>query len=480
MNSHDAKRMAGNEDLIKRLFNKVYSAIIQEEIFCPPETAVILAAYACQAKFGDAYDVNDPIPPVKELLPKSIIDNHTLSIHDWETRISRWHLKLHDVSFLDSIVEYLDIAQDVELYGASIFEVETKSGSRKWISLDAVGLNIYESKRKPPTKRYLWADIKSFEARENRLEIVLTHSPDHLTEFYVKNHYATDLLVNLYRGSKELYGRRKVVVGGSKYLRRSESNSSMRLRPHKLTKEELAEIERLLTELELELPHRATGFEYAPWQVKDHQRQAKALEVKLNLSIPSTEETRKMLRRVADIIVFLGQTTSIAPTDTAATSPFASEAPPVPEWTATRRTSIQVPHASQVFVNGRHPARSRKLQGPVLSAGLAVLQIRRKLKATLKVHSNRKSPASWKKQRNLNSLLRRLRHRKACQNLRQVCPLVESSRIPPYLPHPFPQPPWRPSQLPQLILQMAKKLRCHRLGQPTRRRPSHPLSGRTR
>uniref|UniRef100_A0A0X3Q2N4 Radixin n=1 Tax=Schistocephalus solidus TaxID=70667 RepID=A0A0X3Q2N4_SCHSO len=307
MNSHDAKRMAGNEDLIKRLFNKVYSAIIQEEIFCPPETAVILAAYACQAKFGDAYDVNDPIPPVKELLPKSIIDNHTLSIHDWETRISRWHLKLHDVSFLDSIVEYLDIAQDVELYGASIFEVETKSGSRKWISLDAVGLNIYESKRKPPTKRYLWADIKSFEARENRLEIVLTHSPDHLTEFYVKNHYATDLLVNLYRGSKELYGRRKVVVGGSKYLRRSESNSSMRLRPHKLTKEELAEIERLLTELELELPHRATGFEYAPWQVKDHQRQAKALEVKLNLSIPSTEETRKMLRRVADIIVFLGQ-----------------------------------------------------------------------------------------------------------------------------------------------------------------------------
>ncbi|KAL7057472.1 hypothetical protein AAHC03_025621 [Spirometra sp. Aus1] len=78
-------------------------------------------------------------------------------------------------------------------------------------------------------------------------------------------------------------------------------------RPHKLTQEELAEIERVLTELELELPRRATGFEYAPWQVKDHQRQAKALEAKLNLNIPSTGETRKMLRRVADIIVFLGQ-----------------------------------------------------------------------------------------------------------------------------------------------------------------------------
>ncbi|VDN12315.1 unnamed protein product [Dibothriocephalus latus] len=112
-------------------------------------------------------------------------------------------------------------------------------------------------------------------------------------EYFVKNHHATERLIDLYRGSRELYGMRKVVAGGSK--------------PHKLTTEELAQVERLLTELELELPHKATGFEYAPWQVKDHQRQAKALEAKLNLSQPSTEETRRMLRRVADIIVFLGQ-----------------------------------------------------------------------------------------------------------------------------------------------------------------------------
>ncbi len=77
----------------------------------------------------------------------SILDNHNLTINDWESRISNWHLKLRDVPFLDSIVEYLDIAQDVELYGASIFEVETTSQLRKWISLDAVGLNIYDSKR---------------------------------------------------------------------------------------------------------------------------------------------------------------------------------------------------------------------------------------------------------------------------------------------------------------------------------------------
>lgn len=77
----------------------------------------------------------------------SILDNHDLTIADWETRISNWHLKLRDVPFLDSIVEYVDTAQDVELYGASIFDVEDSNRIRKCISLDAVGLNVFDSKR---------------------------------------------------------------------------------------------------------------------------------------------------------------------------------------------------------------------------------------------------------------------------------------------------------------------------------------------
>ena len=77
----------------------------------------------------------------------STLDNHNLSKREWEERISNWHLKLRNTPFLDAIVEYLDIAQDVELYGAPIYEVEALSQQRKWISLDAVGINIYDSKR---------------------------------------------------------------------------------------------------------------------------------------------------------------------------------------------------------------------------------------------------------------------------------------------------------------------------------------------
>ncbi|VDN96347.1 unnamed protein product [Rodentolepis nana] len=305
--SFDQRSTGGNEELIKRLFNKIYTAILSEKIFCPPETAVYLAAYACQAKFGTAVSFRNPVPPVKDLLPKSTLDNHNLTIREWEDRISIWHQKLRDTPFQDAIVEYLDIAQDVELYGASIFEVETHSHVRKWISLDAVGLNIYDSKRKPPTRRYVWSDISSFVAKYNKIELKLAHDPKQTIEFIIQNQAMGKLLEGLFVGSKELYSRRKKNDVSSKYIRRSESNSSLRMRPQKLSPIELMQLEQQITELELELPRRATDYEYAAWQVKDQLRQSRGIETKLSLNQPSTEDTRQLQHRVAQIRVFLEQ-----------------------------------------------------------------------------------------------------------------------------------------------------------------------------
>ena len=70
---------------------------------------------------------------------------------------------------------------------------------------------------------------------------------------------------------------------------------------------EMLKLEQQITELELELPRRATDYEYAAWQVKDQLRQARGIETKLSLNIPSTEETRQLQHRVAQIRVFLEQ-----------------------------------------------------------------------------------------------------------------------------------------------------------------------------
>ncbi len=78
-------------------------------------------------------------------------------------------------------------------------------------------------------------------------------------------------------------------------------------RPHKLNPIELYELEQRITELELELPRRATDYEYAAWQVKDQLRQARGIEAKLGFNTPSTEDTRRLQHRVAQIRVFLEQ-----------------------------------------------------------------------------------------------------------------------------------------------------------------------------
>lgn len=44
------------------------------------------------------------------------------------------------------MVEYLKIAQDLEMYGVNYFNIKNKKGSELWLGVDALGLNIYDIK----------------------------------------------------------------------------------------------------------------------------------------------------------------------------------------------------------------------------------------------------------------------------------------------------------------------------------------------
>jgi hypothetical protein len=44
----------------------------------------------------------------------------------------------------DAMMEYLKIAQDLEMYGVNYFDIKNKKGSELWLGVDALGLNIYE------------------------------------------------------------------------------------------------------------------------------------------------------------------------------------------------------------------------------------------------------------------------------------------------------------------------------------------------
>lgn len=48
----------------------------------------------------------------------------------------------------DAMMEYLKIAQDLEMYGVNYFSIKNKKGSELWLGVDALGLNIYEQNDK--------------------------------------------------------------------------------------------------------------------------------------------------------------------------------------------------------------------------------------------------------------------------------------------------------------------------------------------
>ncbi|XP_054049037.1 radixin isoform X2 [Rissa tridactyla] len=82
------------QEITQRLFFlQVKEAILNDEIYCPPETAVLLASYAVQSKYGDyskevhklGYLAND------RLLPQRVLEQHKLTKEQWEERIQNWH-----------------------------------------------------------------------------------------------------------------------------------------------------------------------------------------------------------------------------------------------------------------------------------------------------------------------------------------------------------------------------------------------------
>lgn len=80
--------------IFQRLFYlQIKNGILSDEIYCPPETSVLLASYAVQAKYGDfsketckkGYLSND------RLLPQRVMDQHAMSKDEWEDKISNWY-----------------------------------------------------------------------------------------------------------------------------------------------------------------------------------------------------------------------------------------------------------------------------------------------------------------------------------------------------------------------------------------------------
>uniref|UniRef100_A0A8C6Y1E2 Ezrin n=1 Tax=Naja naja TaxID=35670 RepID=A0A8C6Y1E2_NAJNA len=201
------------QDITQKLFFlQVKEGILSDEIYCPPETAVLLGSYAVQSKFGD---YNKELHKAgylssERLVPQRVMDQHKLSREQWEERIQVWHAEHGGMLKENAMLEYLKIAQDLEMYGINYFEIKNKKGTDLWLGVDALGLNIYEKEDKlTPKIGFPWSEIRNISFNDKKFVIkpIDKKSPDFI--FYAPRLRINKRILQLCMGNHELYMRRR-------------------------------------------------------------------------------------------------------------------------------------------------------------------------------------------------------------------------------------------------------------------------------
>jgi radixin len=199
------------QDITTRLFYlQVKNAILSDEIYCPPETSVLLASFAVQAKYADYSKELHGSFTNDRILPQRVMDQHNMSREEWEERILTWWKEHKGMMREDAMMEYLKIAQDLEMYGVNYFEIKNKKGTELWLGVDALGLNIYEREdRLTPKIGFPWSEIRniSFNDRKFVIKPIDKKAPDFV--FFAPRLRINKRILALCMGNHELYMRRR-------------------------------------------------------------------------------------------------------------------------------------------------------------------------------------------------------------------------------------------------------------------------------
>ncbi|XP_014262199.1 moesin/ezrin/radixin homolog 1 isoform X2 [Cimex lectularius] len=201
------------QDITLRLFYlQVKHTILSDEIYCPSETSVLLASYAVQARHGD-YNKNNHgagFLANDRLLPQRVMDQHKMSKDEWEQNITTWWHEHKGMLREDAMMEYLKIAQDLEMYGVNYFEIRNKKGTELFLGVDALGLNIYEKEDKlTPKIGFPWSEIRniSFNDKKFIIKPIDKKAPDFV--FLASRVRINKRILALCMGNHELYMRRR-------------------------------------------------------------------------------------------------------------------------------------------------------------------------------------------------------------------------------------------------------------------------------
>ncbi|XP_037933020.1 moesin/ezrin/radixin homolog 2 [Teleopsis dalmanni] len=206
-----------SEELIQEItqhlfFLQVKRSILSMDIYCRPEASVLLASYAVHVQYGpyDYETYKDGMLSGADLLPKNVISQYQMTPEMWEERIKTWYMDHEPMSRDEVEMEYLKIAQDLDMYGVNYFPITNKNKTELWLGVTAVGLNIYDYNNKlSPKTTFQWNEIRhvSFDDKKFIIRLVDVKSSSFI--FYSHDLHINKMILDLCKGNHDLYMRRR-------------------------------------------------------------------------------------------------------------------------------------------------------------------------------------------------------------------------------------------------------------------------------
>ncbi|KAJ8026906.1 Radixin [Holothuria leucospilota] len=297
------------QEVTQRLFFlQVKEAILTDEVYCPPETSVLLASYAVQAKYGDWTKgaESGEFLANQKLLPERVIDQHNLSRQQWVERIVNWYAEHKGMLKEDAMLEYLKIAQDLEMYGVNYFEIKNKKGTELYLGVDALGLNIYEHEDKlTPKIGFPWSEIRNISFNDKKFVIkpIDKKAPDFI--FFAPRLRVNKRILALCMGNHELYMRRRkpdtIEVQQMKAQAREDKQAKMLERQQVNREKAMREVaEREKEELKEKLAKKEQEEREAREAMEKYNRETRELEERARKAQEEKEETERQKREAEE------------------------------------------------------------------------------------------------------------------------------------------------------------------------------------
>ncbi|XP_042865827.1 moesin/ezrin/radixin homolog 1-like [Penaeus japonicus] len=200
------------ESTLRMFYLQVKNAILSDEVYCPPDASVLLASYAVQAKYGDFNpDFHKPgFLANDRLLPQRVLDQHNLTRDAWEEKITTWYKEHRGRIREEAMLDYLKMAQDLEMYGVNYFDIKNKKGTDLTLGIDALGINVFErGDRLTPKIGFPWSEIRNitFHNRKFLIKPIEKKSPDFV---FISSHVRINkTILALCMGNHDLFIRRR-------------------------------------------------------------------------------------------------------------------------------------------------------------------------------------------------------------------------------------------------------------------------------